>query len=537
MTPKQLNELAQRVDAYIEARKEHFNAWLVGLIQFETVGGDPSKEGQERFQRELKRCLAYIEQEAQRLGMDFRLYGGKAAVAELKGASTDAGAIGVAGHVDVVPPGDGWSHPPFGGDIADGAIWGRGTQDDKGAIAVTLAAIECLKAAGVEPAKGVRLLIGTQEETSDWSDVDLLIEKDEVPSFVLVPDGSFPIINGEKGMITIELKASWDDSAALRDNTTAPSTSSTVSTASSLTASSPNDKSSAGLRLLSLASGQRVNMVPDQAVLRLAATEANADDAFEQLDKAAIRLMKRSPDAALEMEPENGGQGASHLQSVFNIVFHGRTAHGAHPQAGHNAALDALQFLDELGGWPAPMAAFIRFLGERACLLDASGFGLACHHDHLKDTTVNLGLLDLKPREASASLNLRFPLGLTAAEIIVRFEALARELAASAPGLTIKTETAGKYFEPLFVSPKSHSRLLTALKRAYETGSGREARFSSLAGTTYAKAFPLAVVFGPVDSSAGEEEMCHKPDERVAIARYLENIKIYALALALLTQQ
>src|SRR5687767_11615443 len=47
-----------------------------------------------------------------------------------------------AGHTDVVPPGDeaSWKHPPFGGDIAEGAIYGRGASDMKGSIAAFMAA-------------------------------------------------------------------------------------------------------------------------------------------------------------------------------------------------------------------------------------------------------------------------------------------------------------------------------------------------------------------------------------------------------------
>jgi succinyl-diaminopimelate desuccinylase len=48
-----------------------------------------------------------------------------------------------AGHTDVVPPGDEarWRHRPFGGDIADGMLFGRGAVDMKGAIACMLAAV------------------------------------------------------------------------------------------------------------------------------------------------------------------------------------------------------------------------------------------------------------------------------------------------------------------------------------------------------------------------------------------------------------
>ena len=47
-----------------------------------------------------------------------------------------------AGHTDVVPPGDEarWKHPPFAGEIAGGALFGRGAVDMKGGIAAFMAA-------------------------------------------------------------------------------------------------------------------------------------------------------------------------------------------------------------------------------------------------------------------------------------------------------------------------------------------------------------------------------------------------------------
>ena len=52
--------------------------------------------------------------------------------------------VAVLGHLDVVPAGDGWSCDPFGGELRDGKIWGRGTTDDKGpAIASLFALAPC----------------------------------------------------------------------------------------------------------------------------------------------------------------------------------------------------------------------------------------------------------------------------------------------------------------------------------------------------------------------------------------------------------
>ena len=69
-----------------------------------------------------------------------------------------------AGHTDVVPPGDEarWSHPPFGGDIADGALFGRGAVDMKGGIAAFLAA--ALGYLGSGERKGTLSLLITGDE-------------------------------------------------------------------------------------------------------------------------------------------------------------------------------------------------------------------------------------------------------------------------------------------------------------------------------------------------------------------------------------
>jgi succinyl-diaminopimelate desuccinylase len=68
--------------------------------------------------------------------------------------------FGFAGHLDVVPAGEGWSHDPFAGDIVDGALIGRGANDMKSAIAAFVAALSRLG----ESAGTVSLLITGDEE-------------------------------------------------------------------------------------------------------------------------------------------------------------------------------------------------------------------------------------------------------------------------------------------------------------------------------------------------------------------------------------
>jgi succinyl-diaminopimelate desuccinylase len=73
-----------------------------------------------------------------------------------------------AGHTDVVPPGDeaAWSHPPFAGEIAGGALYGRGAVDMKGGIAACLAAtLDHLAAGGGKPKGSISFLIAGDEES------------------------------------------------------------------------------------------------------------------------------------------------------------------------------------------------------------------------------------------------------------------------------------------------------------------------------------------------------------------------------------
>ena len=80
---------------------------------------------------------------------------------------TGAPHLVLAGHTDVVPVGDvaAWTHPPFGGEIAGGMIYGRGAADMKGAVACKLAAVlDYLAAVGGPPTGSISFLITGDEE-------------------------------------------------------------------------------------------------------------------------------------------------------------------------------------------------------------------------------------------------------------------------------------------------------------------------------------------------------------------------------------
>jgi len=86
----------------------------------------------------------------------------------IEGADPNAAPIILAAHQDVVPvpPDARWDAEPFGGEIRDGAIWGRGAMDDKGSLIAILEAAEMLARAGRKPARTLYFAFGHDEETT-----------------------------------------------------------------------------------------------------------------------------------------------------------------------------------------------------------------------------------------------------------------------------------------------------------------------------------------------------------------------------------
>ena len=81
------------------------------------------------------------------------------------------------GHVDVVTTeGQTWTHPPFEGAIADGYVWGRGTFDMKGAVAMMMSALMRARAEGSVPAGDVVLAVVSDEEADGDCGARYLVE-------------------------------------------------------------------------------------------------------------------------------------------------------------------------------------------------------------------------------------------------------------------------------------------------------------------------------------------------------------------------
>ena len=112
----------------------------------------------------------------------------------------------ILGHLDVVPPGnlDEWKVPPFNPQIIDDILYGRGVLDDKGPTIIILYCLKYLKDHGFVPKRRIRLIFGLTEETT-WDSINTYMKKEGTPTFGFTPDGMFPLVYAEKGIIDLDI--------------------------------------------------------------------------------------------------------------------------------------------------------------------------------------------------------------------------------------------------------------------------------------------------------------------------------------------
>ncbi|HZA57655.1 MAG TPA: M20/M25/M40 family metallo-hydrolase [Solirubrobacterales bacterium] len=181
---------------------------LQRLIREDTVN-PPGNE--RRIQQELKGLL-------EAAGFEVELLAAEPERANLVGTlegEADGPGLTLLSHVDTVraDPGE-WAQDPWGGELIDGYVWGRGAVDMKGQVAAELAACLALGRTGWRPPRGrLRLVITADEETGGHLGARWLCEQhpDKVRSdFVLNEGGGasfelqgrrlYPYAVGEKGI-------------------------------------------------------------------------------------------------------------------------------------------------------------------------------------------------------------------------------------------------------------------------------------------------------------------------------------------------
>lgn len=116
----------------------------------------------------------------------------------LSGSNGDLNPVVFMGHYDVVPINGVWDHEPFSGDIANGAIYGRGSLDNKNIVLACLEAMEHLLSIGYQPTRTIMFSFGHDEEIGGSEGTARIVEylKDQgIKPKAVYDEGGF-ITNG-----------------------------------------------------------------------------------------------------------------------------------------------------------------------------------------------------------------------------------------------------------------------------------------------------------------------------------------------------
>lgn len=127
--------------------------------------------------------------------------------------------LGILCHLDVVDAekDEGWTSDPFEPEIRNGRLYGRGAIDDKGPAMAVLYAMKIIKDSGIKLKRNVKFIVGCDEENGS-SDMEYYRTKEDFPPMCFTPDGNYPCINFEKGMIRARFshKLESDDFTAIK---------------------------------------------------------------------------------------------------------------------------------------------------------------------------------------------------------------------------------------------------------------------------------------------------------------------------------
>lgn len=271
--------------------------------------------------------------------------------------------VGVLGHLDVVPAGEGWSYPPFGAEIHGGKLYGRGVLDDKGPVFGAIYGLKAIRDLGIPLGRRIRVIFGTDEECG-CSCVQHYIENGgEMPTIGFTPDADYPLIFCEKGTTNVILGGKVRDRGRFR--------------------------------VLELMGGTAPNVVTPRCRLVV--------------------------DGEIEVEP---GDGISvRRESGKTIVeAEGLGAHGSTPALGVNAAVRLLHAVrnNRFGGDFQRMMDFI--LEQLGTETDGKTLGVFYSDAETGETTVNLGVVRYDGESMSFTLDIRYPKNAVPAEVKARME-------------------------------------------------------------------------------------------------------------------
>jgi succinyl-diaminopimelate desuccinylase len=444
---------------------------LTQVLRFPTVAGN------EQARRDQQQWLRAV---GEQLGLTVR-DAGLVTEVELVGPA-GAPVLGLVVHGDVQPVNASeWTFPPFAGVEKNGVVYGRGAADDKGPLVQALLAMDVLRRSGLPLTHTVRLLVGSDEESTNLDIAGYL--KDHKPPYLsLVLDSNFPVVVGEKAWNSLTLTS--NDAYRIRPGAT-----------------------SAGESLWAvqrLDAGLAASIVPSQAVaeLRWAGAAGREETALTELQRTPVR-----PGYKLHVQRDS--------QDTIEVIALGHAAHaGVNLEGGRNALVLLARALH---GHLAPCGAadLLEFAEQAGRDLYGGGLGVTANDPLWGRYAVNVATIkpaENDPNELTLTINIRSIPPMTGRQLQA---AMARQVEEfnRAHGSSLAS---GGYYKDTVLAFDPESRIVRRLLADYDRVMGGRTKPAISGGGTYAKRLPNSIAFGmwfPDKPYPG-----HDVDEQIAVA-------------------
>ncbi len=464
-------------EKYIDGLKNEIIAETCNLINIPSVSEETNNPDMP-FGKYAKEALEYALALGNKLGFRTKNVDGYCGYIEFgKGDKL----LGIIGHLDVVPSGDGWNTPPFEATIKDNKIYGRGAIDDKGPVVASLYAMKAIKD-NMNINCRIRLILGINEEKA-WKCIKHYKEVEELPTIGFSPDADFPCIYAEKGICTVYIKDDYSQYENL------PIKISNID-----------------------CNNNAINVVPKKCnvTLDIDTTKINLSDVANIIAEE-LKILKFD---------------ITYTINKNSIILHsaGIQAHSAHPDLGKNAISPMIILLNRIFNhfeYKIKLFEFFENYINTEFIGKSLGIDFA---DESGNLTLNVGDFGLD-NFLQFGINLRIPIN-TSIDTVTNLIDL------KCKNYSLDTYIAGEQ-KPLYV-PKDNY-LVKTLCNIFNSMTNSNSEPIAIGGGTYARAFENCVSFGA--NFPGDTDMCHQANEFINIDKLILSCKIYAEAIYELTSK
>ncbi len=191
------------INFVIEAEKyrKEFSTLLAQWVSISSVYSNETVSPTRPFGNGVAEALEWFKNKGEEAGFTVKSVDGYASHIEYgKGEEY----VYVFGHCDVVPAGEGWNSDPFKLLKIGDKLIGRGVIDDKGPLLAAFFALKMIQDTALPVKRKIRIVAGGNEENG-FACIRYYFAKEPKPTYGFTPDAKFPVINGEKGGMVLQI--------------------------------------------------------------------------------------------------------------------------------------------------------------------------------------------------------------------------------------------------------------------------------------------------------------------------------------------